>query len=152
MAVCERERLVLSNPTHHCWSLQVIMFTIHEYILIEIRPNKVKVTNLKTRESLESGDNLTFSNERLLMTVMDEPQSTLKDLINQLTQSDLIHFRRTIILNPYHPNISEFSEVEKRSFRDMAEFLGARIVRFKFGKEISIKRLGSRYLDKETSP
>jgi hypothetical protein len=106
---------------------------------------------LKTGESLESGDNLIFGSERLLMTDMDEPLSTLKDLINQLTQSTLIHFRRTLILNPYHPNISEFSEVEKRSFRDMAEFLGARIVRFKFGKEISINSLNNKNLDRETS-
>jgi hypothetical protein len=127
------------------------MFTFQEYILIKIRPNKVKVTNLKTGESLESGDNLIFGSERLLMTDMDEPLSTLKDLINQLTQSTLIHFRRTLILNPYHPNISEFSEVEKRSFRDMAEFLGARIVRFKFGKEISINSLNNKNLDRETS-
>jgi hypothetical protein len=127
------------------------MFTLQECILIKIRPNKVKVTNLKTGESLESGDNLIFGSERLLMTDMDEPLSTLKDLINQLTQSTLIHFRRTLILNPYHPNISEFSEVEKRSFRDMAEFLGARIVRFKFGKEISINSLNNKNLDRETS-
>jgi len=126
------------------------MFTIQEFLLIQIRPNKVKVTDLKTGESLESSE-LTFGNDRLLITDMVEPESTLTELIKQLTKSTLVHFSRNLIINPYHPNISEFSEVEKRAFRDMAEALGARTVRFKFGENITIASLDKNYLDNETS-
>ncbi len=117
------------------------MITLKEHFLINIRPNKVRVENLITRESVESGEELVFGNNRLLITDTNEPEQTLKQLINKLSSDSLLTFSRTLVINPYHPNISEFTDVEKMAFRDMAVNLGAKMVRFKFGENVTSKQL-----------
>ncbi|MGK7369296.1 MAG: hypothetical protein ACNS64_03705, partial [Candidatus Halalkalibacterium sp. M3_1C_030] len=57
---------------------------------------------------------------------------------------------RTIIINPYHPNISNFTDMEKMVFRDMAEQLGARIVRFKFGESVNSRSFDLNSLESQT--
>jgi hypothetical protein len=126
------------------------MITLKEYFLINIRQNKVRVENLKTGQFLESDDMLTFGNERLLITDTNEPERTLKLLISQLSAVSLIKPSRTLIINPSHPNIVKFTEMEKMGFRDLAEHLGARIVRFKFGDNVTSRQLDIRAIENQT--
>ncbi|MEM7551020.1 MAG: hypothetical protein AAF363_15150 [Bacteroidota bacterium] len=110
----------------------------------------VKIENIKTRETLESDSNLTFGNDRLLITDTNEQESTLNDLLNRLSKNSFFQPLRTLILNPYHPNIPEFIDVEKMAFRDMAERLGAREVRFKFGESVTASQLNINSLNYQT--
>ena len=61
------------------------MITFREYYLIEIKPNKVRVENLKTSKFRESDPNLTFSNDRLLVTSAVEPVCTIKQFVDELS-------------------------------------------------------------------
>lgn len=124
------------------------MITLKDHFLINIRPNKVRVENLKTGDYRE--EELQFGNDRLLITDTKEPESTLKHLINQLSSISFIKPSRTIIINPYHPNISNFTDMEKMVFRDMAEQLGARIVRFKFGESVNSRSFDLNSLESQT--
>jgi hypothetical protein len=124
------------------------MIKVKEYLLVKIKPDQVSVEDLQTGKSVNS--NLKFSNDRLLITNPYEPESTLKDLINQITANTLITFNRAIIINPYHPAIHEFTEMEKMVFRDLAVNLGAKEVRFIFGKDISGGQLDVRFLENQT--
>ncbi len=124
------------------------LITLKEYFLINISPNNVRVENLKTHEFRET--ELEFGNKRLLITDMNEPESTLRQLIAELSSPGFIRPSRTIIINPFHPQISMFSEIEKMAFRDMAEHLGARIVRFKFGETITGRQLDISLLKTQT--
>jgi|GEM_PF-2614373 len=126
------------------------MIALKEHFLISIRPNKVRVENLSTRESLESGEELVFGNNRLLITDTNEPEQTLRQLINKLSSDSLITLSRTLVINPFHPNISEFTDLEKMTFRDMAVNLGAKIVRFKFGENVTSKQLDMGSLASQT--
>ncbi len=126
------------------------MIALKEHFLINIRPNKVRVENLITRESLESEDALVFGNDRLLLTDTNEPEQTLRQLINKLSSDNLITISRTLVINPYHPNISEFTDIEKMAFRDMAVNLGAKIVRFKFGENVTSSQLDLESLATQT--
>ncbi len=126
------------------------MITIREHFLIGIRPNKVRVENLRTREFLESEVGLTFGNHRLLITDTREPEETLKRLMDKLSAASFIKPSRTLIINPYHPSISAFTVIEKMAFRDMAERLGARVVRFKFGENVTSQQLDIEMLSTQT--
>lgn len=125
------------------------MITFKEYFLISIRPNKLRVENLKTGDFLESEEGLTFGNERLLITDIYEPDETLKDLVNRLSSSSIFILSKTYIINPYHPNIPVFTEVEKRAFRDMAEHGGATSVYFIFGEGVTSNQIDLRYLSSQ---
>ena len=124
------------------------MINLKEYFLINISPNHVRVENLKTHEFREKG--LEFGNKRLLITDMNVPESTLRQLIAELSSPSFIRLSRTIIINPFHPHILAFSEVEKMAFRDMAEHLGARIVLFKFGETVTGRQLNISSLRSQT--
>jgi hypothetical protein len=124
------------------------MIKFKEYFLIKIKPNQVSVEDLLTRKTLNS--ELEFSNDRLLITNPNQPESILKDLINKITPNALVTFNRTIIINPLHPNINEFTETEKMVFRDLAVNLGAQNVHFVFNKDISGKDLDLKLLKNQT--
>lgn len=124
------------------------MIKFKEYFLIKIKPNQVSVEDLLTRKILNS--ELEFSNDRLLITNPNQPESILKDLINKITPNTLVTINRTIIINPLHPNINEFTETEKMIFRDLAVNLGAKNVHFVFNKDISGKHLDLKLLKIQT--
>lgn len=116
--------------------------------MIKIKPNQVSFEDLLTGKTLNS--ELEFSKDRLLITNSSEPAFTLKDLINKITYNTLISISRTIIINPLHPNISEFTETEKMIFRDLAVYLGAKNVNFIFNKDIAGQQLNLRLLKNQT--
>ena len=57
------------------------------------------------------------------------------------TTSKFPSFSRMLVINQYHPNISEFSDTKKMAVRDMAVNLGAKIVCFKFGENVTSSQL-----------
>lgn len=124
------------------------MIKFKEYFLIKIKPNHVVVEDLLTGQTIKT--DIEFSNDRLLITNSSEPESTLKDLINKITPNTLLTINRTIITNPFHPSINEFTETEKMIFRDLAVNLGAKNVHFVFNKDISGKHLDLKLLKNQT--
>ena len=122
------------------------MIRFRECFLVRIKPNQVAVEDLLTGKVEKSDSHLKFGNDRLLITDTKEPETTLKELIKKLTYTTLVSFSRTIIINPYHPNIAQFTEVEKRTFRDLAGHLGARKTYLVFNKDVSGRQLDSRFL------
>jgi hypothetical protein len=124
------------------------MIKFKEYFLIKLKPNHVAVEDLLTGQTKSS--DVEFSNDRLLITNTNEPESSLKELINKITPNALVTINRTIIINPLHPNINEFTETEKMVFRDLAVNLGAKNIHFVFNKDILGKHLDLKLLKNQT--
>jgi capsule polysaccharide modification protein KpsS len=110
-----------------------MLFKTKEYY-IRVTKTLLEIRDINTDKRFSKKVINSYSNERLLISDFDSFAKQLNSLIADFEDGKLILSQRTMIFHPIDESISEFSTVEKRSFRDACEHAGARNVYFVFGE------------------
>lgn len=103
------------------------------YALVIVELNKVSAKNLKSGIQKTVIATKPFSNNRLLIAEFVEFESALRKVIKGLFPSSLFWPSLAIIYQTNNSEIGQLTSTEKRTFRDAAEFVGARHVYFNSG-------------------
>ena len=111
-----------------------MLFSSRTYY-IRITKWLLEIRNVDTDARLSKKVSEDFSNDRMLLADFDSFKNQLRDLVEEFEGKHLFLPQRTIIFHPIEDSISEFSSVEKRSFRDACEYAGAKEIYMVFGEQ-----------------
>ena len=92
---------------------------------IRIKIDKIEIRNLRRSKSIMSVPKLKYHNDRLLIANFFNAESEIRKCLEELNGKPLFSRPTTIIFQPLHPSISNYSQVELASFRDICAHSGA---------------------------
>lgn len=110
------------------------------HVLITVAPNHVMALDLKTGKKITQSASSPFSNERMILAEFLPFEEHLSQILNQLFVTHFFNPQMTMIIQLNADKTYHLSSVEKRAFRDAAEFVGARNMYFNL-KNIPITSL-----------
>lgn len=97
-------------------------------IYIRMSPNALEIKHLKSGKTITRKAEISFSNERLLITdpLIAEPfaKSLIAELLN--SKKKLLDRALTIVLQPMHPAVDNFTPTEIMIFNDFACQIGGK--------------------------
>lgn len=97
--------------------------------------DKIEVRNVKAgKEELHTVTN-NFSNDRMLVADFETFESEIRNALKKFQKGRFLTPSMKLIFQPMEENVSNYSQVEIRSFRDSCEHTGAKEVFLYFGKD-----------------
>ena len=107
-------------------------------IYVKVYENKFEAKNLSMNRLWEQATpEQPFSTERLLVGTFSTAEPALTELIKRLTPSGLLKRRPHIVIQPMGKTEGGISEVEARTFKELAYGAGGFKVIVHVGKELS---------------
>jgi hypothetical protein len=103
---------------------------------IRLYEGKIDIRNPRDSKSTTFIPKKRYSNERLIIADYETAEIELRSALKYHRGKSFFYRLPIIIFQPIHDKISEYSEVEKRVFRDSSEHCGAKRVYLFLGKEL----------------
>lgn len=100
------------------------MFFPKDILYVKLYLDKIEIRNIRTLKSITSYPQLKYSNDRLLVANFDHACTELKKSIAQVTTYNKLTKIATVVFQPMHTSITDFSQVELMSFRDLCNTCG----------------------------
>ena len=110
---------------------------IFEKDIFYIRVYKDRMEMKDVRRGAEITKNAVqpFSNNRMLIAEFDEAEKLLISMLAELRSNNVYTPRMVMVFQPVQEEDIWYSGVEKKSFKDLCEYLGAAETYLCFGKE-----------------
>lgn len=96
-----------------------------KYYYVQWRTNELTVKRLETGETIRRKSNKPFSNDRLLLADFETAEQFLNSIIRELEPRTVFPIQRKMVVHIMERIPGGLSQVEKRAFRDSAEYTGA---------------------------
>jgi len=103
------------------------MFGLFErrVLYLKLFEEHIEVRDIKTKRTISRKAQLSYSNERLLISNFQNAETEIRAAIDLLSIRHKRFNRLVFVLQPFHARIKEYSEVEYRTFVDSAAHAGA---------------------------
>ncbi|MBL1280957.1 MAG: rod shape-determining protein [Fluviicola sp.] len=100
-----------------------------EIIYIRLSKNAADVRNIKRGNSIKRVSPIKFSNDRLIIADFSNAEKFLKECIAELIpKKGILSKLLIIVIQPIDENMKKIAPVEKRTYLDSMEHLGAKKV------------------------
>ena len=107
-----------------------------DLLYLRLFEDKIELKNLRTGNYISRIIQVTYSNERLLIADFKSLEKEVRIAIAELNGNKLLQRSSIIVFQPLHTRINNYSQVEKRSFRDFCCHVGAKVLYLYFGSEL----------------
>jgi hypothetical protein len=114
--------------------LQNMIFS-KDILYIRVFRNKIEVRNVRTSQEVSYNVTTTFSNSRMLVADFETFEQQMRSAIKGVQKQGFLTRSSKMIFQPLDESVFEYSQVEKRAFRDSCEHAGAAELYMYFGRD-----------------
>lgn len=97
--------------------------------------SKIEVRNVRTKKEVSYNVTTTFSNNRMLVADFETFEQQMRSACKSVQKQGFITPSSKMIFQPLEESVFEYSQVEKRAFRDSCEHAGAAELYLYFGRD-----------------
>jgi hypothetical protein len=106
-----------------------------DILYIRVFRDKIEVRNIKTNQEVSHKVTTTFSNSRMLVADFETFERQMRSAAKSVQKQGVITRSSKMIFQPLEESVFEYSQVEKRAFRDSCEHAEAAEAYMYFGRD-----------------
>ena len=110
------------------------MFFKKNIYYIRLFEDKIEVVDVYKNEKITRKSKVKYSNDRLVIADFYAVESEMRSVIKEFYKG-ILNTVNVVVFQPIHSNISKYSPVEKRCFRDSCLHANAKKVFLYFGND-----------------
>ncbi len=101
-----------------------------DIIYLRLLKNKIIVRDVRTGREIEKKRDVPFSNDRLIIAEFEPIEELFRTAINEVLNKKNKYISKSInmVIQVMDETITEMTSIEKRTYRDLGEHCGARMV------------------------